>query len=245
MPKRKIIILQDEESWSHYLQEAFEDTSSSLVIGQSTQEALPLIRQGQPDVVFLNAKFLTQPLVAALRMHQSANAQFRVFRLDSAPEARSLYPFDDGFNEIPATLYDFQKQLVQHLPLPDPIRLLVVDDEPEVGEVFRDYFEHRTHPTFVVETAPDGVEAEKKIQSSPPHVLILDIKMPERDGRELYRELKNRGETLPTIIFLDLVSSEEVLEIRKWGNPAFVEKGSRSSSMPEMASLIKKLAYFG
>lgn len=244
MPKRRIVVLQNDQAWSDYLIEAFNDTPSTPEIITNASQVLPLIRQGKPDVVFLNTALLTAPLAAALQMHRTSNPKFRTFRLGFTPES-AAYPFDDGFNEIPPTLYDFQKQLAHHLPLPDPIRLLIVDDEPDVGEIFRDYFDHRTQPAFIVESAKSGVEADEKIQKQPPDVLVLDIKMPERDGRELYRELRRKDSAPPTIIFFDLVSSEEVLEIRRWGNPAFVEKGSRSSAMPEMAALIKKLAYFG
>lgn len=245
MPKRRLIVLQNDQAWSNYLIEAFNDTPSTPEIVTSAAAALPVIRQGKPDVVFANPSLLTAPLTAALRMHRTSNADFRVFRLGFNPESAALYPFDDSFNEIPPGLFDFQKQLAHHLPLPDPIRLLIVDDEPDIGEIFRDYFDHRTQPTFLVETAKNGLEAEEKIQKQPPDVLILDIKMPERDGRELYRELRRKESAPPTIIFFDLVSSDEVLEIRKWGSPAFVEKGSRSSAMPEMSALVKKLAYFG
>lgn len=248
MPKRRIIVLHQDEAWHQYLQEAFEDTPSIPEAVRTAEEALPLIRQGNPDVVFAHPHLLTQPLAAALRMHRTSNANFRAFRLGPSPEATSSHLsdlFDDGFDEIPPTLYDFQKKLSQHLPLPDPVRLLVVDDEPDVGDIFRDYFDHRTAPVFIVETARNGAEGDKRIAAQPPHVLILDIKMPERDGRELYRDLKRIGKLPPTIVFFDLVSADEVLEIRKWGNPAFVEKGSRSSAMPEMAALIKKLVYFG
>lgn len=245
MPKRRVVVIQNNQAWSDYLIEAFNDTPSTPEIVTGAAAALPVIRQGNPDVVFINPSLLTAPLTAALRMHRTSNANFRVFRLGFHPESASLYPFDDSFSEIPPSLYDFQKQLAHHLPLPDPIRLLIVDDEPDIGEIFRDYFDHRTQPTFIVETAKNGLEADEKIQKQPPDVLILDIKMPERDGRELYRELRRRGTAPPTIIFFDLVSSDEVLEIRKCGSPAFVEKGSRSSAMPEMSALVKKLTYFG
>ena len=245
MPRRRIIVLQDDKDWNQYLIEAFEDTPSTPEIVPSAQKALPLIRQGNPDVVFTHPKLLTQPLIAALKAHRSSHAEFKIFRLGPISDSPPPYPFDEGFDEIPPTLFDFQKRLVQHLPLPNPLRILVIDDEPEIGEIFRDYLENRTEPAFIVETARDGLEGAKKLEGASPDVLILDIKMPKKDGRELYRELKNEGRLPPTIVFFDIVSAEEVLEIRRLGNPAFVEKGSRSSRMPEMSALIKKMAYFG
>ena len=120
----------------------------------------------------------------------------------------------------------------------------MVDDSAEILQMFKDYFEGRNCPRFVVTTAQNGLEGEDEIGKSLPDVLILDVKMPECDGRTLYRRMQDKGIAIPTIVFFDSVSAEEVLEIRRSGRAAFVEKGSAVSGMPEMAVLIKKLAYF-
>jgi CheY-like chemotaxis protein len=245
MTRRKITVLQDNDSWNQFLSEAFEDTSSSLQFHREGSRALIELRQGNPDVVFANPSLITKPVGAALGALRSAQPDFRLLSLGRAAEANPLYRFDACFESSPPSLSDFQKELVRHLRLPDPIRLLVVDDEEEVGELFRDYFDHRTEPSFKVEVARSGEEGLRQAQGNPPHVLILDIKMPGLDGREVFRELTQKGIAPPTVIFFDLVSADEVLEIRRWGKPAFVEKGSRASAMPEIAPLIKKLAYFG
>ncbi len=244
MPKRKIVVLQDDEDWNRYLLEAFNDTPSTPQITRTAKEALPLVRQENPEIVFAKASLFNQPLVAALKAIRVSNDKFRGIRLGPKSEAAANYPFDEAFEEIPS-LGEFQKRLVKHLPLPEKLRILVVDDDPQIGEMYRDFFDHRTNPSFMIETARDGVEGLEKIEASPPEVLVLDIKMPRKDGRELYRELKKKGILPPAIVYFDVVSADEVIEIRKMGNPAFVEKGSPSSSMNEMVSLLKKIAYFG
>ena len=245
MPKRRVAVLQNEEEWNHFLIEAFEDTPSKPQILRTPQEILPELRGQHPEVVFVNQGLLTPAIAASLHVSRSSDSDFRAFALTQGSARNSLYPFDETFQGSPPTLSEFQRRLAEHLPLPDPVRLLVVDDEPEIGALFRDYFDHRTGPSFILETARNGLEAEEKIRKAAPHVMVLDIKMPERDGRELYRELQKKGITPPTIVFFDAVSVDEVVEIRRMGNPAFVEKGSRASALPEMAPLIKKLAYFG
>ena len=245
MAKRKVLVLQNEEEWKRYLLEAFEDTSSKPQMVETAQEILPLIRQGNPDMIFANGRLLTPPVIAAIRVRRASNQNFRLFGLGDGMKGNPAFPFDETFKDIPLGLYEFQRRLVEHVPLPDPIHLLVVDDEPQIGDMFREYFDRRTDPAFRLRTTSNGLEAQKEIQKSLPHVMVLDIKMPKQDGRELYGELKKRGLLPPTIVFFDAVSVDEVIEIRRLGNLAFVEKGSRSSSMPEMSALIKKIAFFG
>lgn len=244
MPKLKIVVFEREEPWIQFLSEAFRDTSAICQVVRTPEEALPVFRQARPEVIFTNANLLTKPLLACLQALRATSSLFRVFRLGPNPESSSLFPFDNGFEKIPPTLYDFHKRLVEHLPLPPSIRLLVVDDNPEIGNAFRDYFSHRSEPSFAVETAGNGIEAENRIRESRPDVLVLDLKMPEKDGRTLYQDLSRQGIQIPTIVFFDLVSVDEVTELSRWGNPSFVEKGSTASSLPAMAALIKKLVYF-
>ncbi len=243
MPKRKIVVLQNDAKWNQYLTEVFEDTSSKLTVTQSVEERLPLIRQGNPDVVFANPNLLTKQVVAALQANRASNPQFRAFSLGNASTVG--YPFDGAFDSTPPSLHDFQKHLTARIPLPDPLRILLVDDDPEVGELFQDYFDHRTGPSFLVEIVQDVKQATQRMEQFSPHVFILDLRWPEGEGRELYRRLRSHPLQIPFLILTDLISSDEVIELRQLGNPAIVEKKSRSGSMPALAALIKKLAYFG
>jgi DNA-binding LytR/AlgR family response regulator len=80
-----------------------------------------------------------------------------------------------------------------------PLRILLVDDEPlalarlEVG--FRDIPD-----TEVIGFAQDGEEALARIEALRPDVVILDVKMPLRDGLEVARSLS--GEGAPEVVFV-------------------------------------------
>lgn len=66
-------------------------------------------------------------------------------------------------------------------------RILVVDDEQDV----RDYLKTALQDSgFAVETATDGMEALKAVQSNPPDLISLDLVMPRHSGAKFYRELR-------------------------------------------------------
>lgn len=67
--------------------------------------------------------------------------------------------------------------------------ILVVDDEPEVGEILRDFLSEDGHS---VDTAPSGVIALEKIRERAYDAILTDARMPGLDGPGLYRELERR-----------------------------------------------------
>ena len=59
------------------------------------------------------------------------------------------------------------------------IRILLVDDEPDVIEIIKYNLEQEG---YNVKTASNGKEALKKAQKNTPHLIIMDVMMPEMDG---------------------------------------------------------------
>lgn len=244
MPERKIIALTDEEPWRQYLWEVFSDTSSRPQMVPDSNTALPLFRQGNPDVVFAKASLLTPHLVAALQAHRASSALFRAFQIGMAPSPPVSFTFDAVFEGDPPKLYEFQKHLVEHLPLPDPLKILLVDGGAEWTEIFQDYFHHRIQPSVIVETMASHAELGGQIERRSPHVLVIQA-APRKTSQEFFLKLKGRQGLPPTIVIGDLVSIEYGFEIRSWLKAPMVDWSSRAGTMPEMAALIKKMAYFG
>ena len=66
-------------------------------------------------------------------------------------------------------------------------RILVIDDDAIFRELVRTIL---TSKGFVVEEASDGKEGMKAVHSSPLDIVITDIFMPEQDGFEVIRKLR-------------------------------------------------------
>lgn len=66
--------------------------------------------------------------------------------------------------------------------------ILVVDDEPDFAAIVQGNLEKEG---FVVEVAYNGVEGMEKVQANPPDAIVLDVMMPEKDGYEMCKELKD------------------------------------------------------
>jgi CheY-like chemotaxis protein len=82
--------------------------------------------------------------------------------------------------------------------------ILVVDDEPDVAEMFRQRFRREVRQgTYVMHFAASGEEALDKLADGirPQLIVILsDINMPGMDGLNLLREIKTRRPDLPVMM---------------------------------------------
>jgi len=74
--------------------------------------------------------------------------------------------------------------------------ILVVDDEPKIAALARDYLEHAG---FGVIVAADGRAALEAIDRSHPDLVVLDLGLPELDGLDVTREVR-RTSNLPIVM---------------------------------------------
>jgi DNA-binding response OmpR family regulator len=75
-------------------------------------------------------------------------------------------------------------------------RILVVDDEPKIVRLVRDYLEHAG---FTVTVARDGREALMRARTDPPDLVVLDLGLPQLDGLDVTRSLR-RDSSVPIIM---------------------------------------------
>jgi CheY-like chemotaxis protein len=82
---------------------------------------------------------------------------------------------------------------------PDKIKVLLIEDEPDVLELYRLKL---TLDDYNVVTAMNGPEGLDKAESEKPELIFLDIKMPGMDGFEVIKKLRTNPVTkeIPVVI---------------------------------------------
>lgn len=99
----------------------------------------------------------------------------------------------------------------------DKIKVLVVDDHPLAREGLRTIL--ATAPDIeVVAEASDGLEAVDKASEHQPHIVLMDVRMPNLDGLEATRRIKSR---LP---------SASVIVLTAYDNDAYVVDAVRAGA---------------
>src|SRR6266436_162602 len=101
------------------------------------------------------------------------------------------------------------------------IRILIVDDE----EVMTDsLMKHLVDEGYSVDTASTGAEAIERFDQGGHHLAICDLQLPDMDGLEVMRHIKDARPMTEVIVVTGYGSVERAVEATKAGAFDFVEK---------------------
>lgn len=98
----------------------------------------------------------------------------------------------------------------------DPVRVLLIEDDPEFAEMYRLRLEA---DEYLVEWASNGEDGLAMARSWSPDLIFLDIRMPKMDGLEVLRELRGDPLTqdLPVVVLSNYSDEELVRRGRTFG----------------------------
>lgn len=118
----------------------------------------------------------------------------------------------------------------------DPIRVLLVDDQALLRESFKKLIELVDGSVVVADTAADGFEAIAAIerlhaQSSPPHVVLMDVRMPRLNGVEATRLIVARWPGVRVVILSTFDDEEYVIEGLRAGACGYLLKDTSSDDL--------------
>ena len=105
------------------------------------------------------------------------------------------------------------------------IRLVLADDHPIVLQGLQQLFE-RHHDFQVVSSCPDGTTALAAVIEHQPDVLVMDLRMPGKNGLDVLRVLSSGRSSCRTILLTAIVRDDEVMEAVKLGVRGIVLKES-------------------
>jgi DNA-binding NtrC family response regulator len=100
-------------------------------------------------------------------------------------------------------------------------RVLVAEDHPRTRQAWTELI---ASWGFSVEAAEDGRRATEMIDSFEPHVLLLDLKMPFKDGLEILGEIRQRGLPIATIVISGEGDIPEAVQAVKLGAYDYLRK---------------------
>jgi DNA-binding response OmpR family regulator len=88
-------------------------------------------------------------------------------------------------------------------------RVLFVEDEPGLRQAYQRYFA----PRFEIAMAETGAEARTQCEVFAPDLVVLDLKLPDADGMDVLRSLRQRRAGLRVVVTTSYASQQPVFEM--------------------------------
>ena len=102
------------------------------------------------------------------------------------------------------------------------MRVLVVEDEADLGAVFHDYIVSRGHTADVVGSAEAALE--RLLTGRPPDAIVLDVRLPGMSGLDFMRLPAVRESAIPVIVISGHATEHEARECLRHGALEFLSK---------------------
>ena len=100
-------------------------------------------------------------------------------------------------------------------------KLLVVDDETEICDFLKSFFEDRNYD---VRTASSGEQALNAIKKELPHVVLLDVQMPGINGLAALKTIKEQFPKVKVIMVTAVETREKIEEAMRSGADNYITK---------------------
>ncbi|MFA6142324.1 MAG: response regulator [Candidatus Omnitrophota bacterium] len=100
-------------------------------------------------------------------------------------------------------------------------KLLVVDDEKDICDFVKNFFQERGYD---VSTAGSGEEALEAVKNNKPELILLDIKMKGMDGIAALKHIKEFDKSMKVVMVTALEDQDKMNEACKLGACEYITK---------------------
>ncbi len=114
-------------------------------------------------------------------------------------------------------------------------KILVIDDEENIRELYKVEFEEMG---LAVTTVSNGAQALEKMASEKFDIVTLDMRMPDMDGIETLRRMKEKDPNLPIIICT--AYEEYKQDFGSWSSDAYIVKSADTTQLRETVQKLLK-----
>lgn len=101
------------------------------------------------------------------------------------------------------------------------MKILVIEDDPTVGQFVKRGLEEAR---WTVDLVADGEEGEQLARSQPYDLVVLDLRLPNRSGKEVLRNLRARGFEKPVLVLTAQDAVDAKVETLRAGADDYVTK---------------------
>jgi two-component system, OmpR family, response regulator len=116
-------------------------------------------------------------------------------------------------------------------------RILVVDDEPNIAELLSAALRFEGYEVGVATT---GTEALELVRTYRPNLVMLDVMLPDFDGNEVCRRLRQQGEQVPIVFLTARDTVEDKVEGLSLGDDYVTKPFSIEELMARVGAILRR-----
>jgi two-component system OmpR family response regulator len=120
---------------------------------------------------------------------------------------------------------------------PPSARILVVDDEPNIADLLSAALSFEGYQVGVAST---GAEAIEQVRAFRPNLVMLDVMLPDFDGTEVCRRLRNQGEQMPIVFLTARDATQEKVEGLSMGDDYVTKPFSIEELMARVGAILRR-----
>ena len=238
----RLLLVDDEEEFLLATSQALGRRGFTVTVAPNGVTALDLVSKETFDVVVLDVKMpdidglevfsqissrKPEVPVFVLTGHPSINDAFHTSKHGIAGYLSKPVEMDDLAQKARDAVADRRRKKTADDPPEEPVRdlsainVMIVDDETDLLESLQRIFNRRKMNTV---TADSGPKALRMLDEQLVDVMVLDIKMPEMDGLEVLRRVRERYPSIQVILLSGHPSVEAAVEGINLGASEYLRK---------------------
>jgi CheY-like chemotaxis protein len=117
------------------------------------------------------------------------------------------------------------------------VKVLLIDDEPDFAQIVAFRLKSKGYIVYSAKSGQEGIELIKKEN---PDIVFLDLKMPQMDGVETLKRIREFNKDLPVVMISAYVNDQKFQEARDYGfSGAFCKGKDLEESLVLLESAIR------
>jgi CheY-like chemotaxis protein len=239
---KTILVVDDEANIRRFLSHELKKRGYSVVQASGGSQAIEMARKHHPDLITLDVLMsgMSGFDVTAVLKSDPSTKDIPILIVSVMEDKKRAYQL--GVNEYLTKPFKIEALMekVNRLLQDAQKKILVVDDDKNLVKSLKYQLGKRGYSTDV---AHNGKIALERVESQPPDLILLDIKMPQMDGYEVMKSLKLKQKTahIPVLVMTGVdIDGSRVKALSVGATDYFTKSGDFSKMFQAIEAILSE-----
>ncbi len=231
MKHKRILIVDDDHDFAESMAELIEIEGHETILAHSGKQAIDIFKQNNIDIIFIDVRMPGINGVETFKEMHGLNPDVRVAMMTGFSDQQLLNEaMEMGAIGILDKPIDIERLMEMIEGIDCYKKILLVDDDHDFADSLKLTLESNGHKVI---TAYNMKEAFDYAENQWAEILLLDIRLNDHDGLEIFHRLRQDGLNVPTIIITAFADDyiNQLEEIKSMPQTEIVNKPIKSEML--------------